>query len=118
MTADNPANKAFLAEYHKRLDETAYVDTFGEGLYDAVHLINEGAKRAGSLELGKLMAGIKGASFDAPQGMMTVDSATGQASLGFHIAEIQGNTWKDFKIVQSVSDIAPAPDCGKNPPAA
>lgn len=118
MTADNPANKAFLAEYHKRLDETAYVDTFGEGLYDAIHLINEGAKRAGSLELGQLMAGIKGASFDAPQGMMTVDPATGQASLGFHIAEIQGNTWKDFKIVQSVSDIAPAPDCGKNPPAA
>lgn len=118
MTVDNPANKAFLAEYHKRLDETAYVDTFGEGLYDAVHLINEGAKRAGSLELAKLMDGIRGASFDAPQGKMTVDPVTGQASLGFHIAEVQGNTWKDFKIIESVPEILPAPDCGKNPPSA
>jgi urea transport system substrate-binding protein len=117
MTVDNPANKAFLAEYHKRVGEENYVDTFGEGLYDAVHLINEGAKRAGSLELGKLMEGIKGASFDAPQGKMTVDPVTGQASLGFHIAEIQGNTWKDFKILESVPEILPAPDCGKNPPA-
>jgi urea transport system substrate-binding protein len=118
MTVDNPVNKAFLAEYHKRLgDDTAYVDTFGEGLYDAVHLINEGAKRANSLDLGKLMTGIKGASFDAPQGMMTVDPATGAASVAFHIAEIQGNTWQDFKIVQSKASVAPAPDCGKNPPA-
>jgi len=117
MTVDNPVNKAFLAEYHKRLDDTAYVDTFGEGLYDAVHLINEGAKRANSLDLVKLMDGIRGASFDAPQGKMTVDPATGQASVAFHIAEIQGNTWEDFKIVQSQAGVAPAADCGKNPPA-
>lgn len=118
MTVDNPVNKAFLTEYHKRVaDDTAYVDTFGEGLYDAVHLINEGAKRANSLELGSLMTGIKGASFDAPQGQMTVDPATGAASVAFHIAEIQGNTWQDFKIVQSKASVAPAPDCGKNPPA-
>lgn len=117
MTVDNPVNKAFLAEYHKRLgDDTAYVDTFGEGLYDAVHLINEGAKRANSLEIGQLMDGIKGASFDAPQGSMTVDPATGQASLAFHIAEVQGNTWKDFKIIESKAGVAPAADCGKNPP--
>lgn len=118
MTVDNPVNKAFLTEYHKRLaDDTAYVDTFGEGLYDAVHLINEGAKRANSLELNNLMTGIKGATFDAPQGKMTVDPATGAASVAFHIAEIQGNTWQDFKIVQSQASVAPAPDCGKNPPA-
>lgn len=116
MTVDNPVNKAFLAEYHKRLGDTAYVDTFGEALYDAVHLINEGAKRANSLEIGKLMDGIKGASFDAPQGSMTVDPATGQASLAFHIAEVQGNTWKDFKIIESKAGVAPAADCGKNPP--
>lgn len=118
MMVDNPANKSFLTEYHRRLgDETAYVDTFGEGLYDAVHLINAGAQRAKSLELGSLMDGIRGATFDAPQGTMTVDPGTGQASLAFHIAEIQGNTWRDFKILESKASILPAPDCGKNPPA-
>ena len=116
MVVDNPANKAFLAEYHKRLDEKEYVDTFGEALYDAVHLIAAGAAKANSLEVDKLVEGIKGVSFDAPQGSMTIDPATQQASLGFHIAEITGNTWKDFKIVESKSSIAPAADCGKQPP--
>jgi urea transport system substrate-binding protein len=58
MVVDTPANEAFLAEYHSRLDDSAYVDTFGEALYDAVHLIDEGAKRAESLELADLMEGI------------------------------------------------------------
>jgi urea transport system substrate-binding protein len=116
MVVDNPANKAFLAEYHKRLDEKEYVDTFGEALYDAVHLIATGAAKANSLDVDKLIDGIKGAAFDAPQGSMTIDPATQQASLGFHIAEITGNTWKDFKIVESKSSIAPASDCGKAPP--
>jgi len=115
MVVDTPANEAFLAEYHSRLDDSAYVDTFGEALYDAVHLIDEGAKRAESLELADLMEGIKGASFAAPQGDMTVDPDTGHASLAFHIAEITGNTWRDFNIIESQAAIAPAADCGAAP---
>ena len=115
MVVENPANKAFLAEYHSRLDKDAYVDTFGEALYDAVHLIAAGAARANSLEVDKLIEGIKGASFDAPQGTMTIDPVTRHASLSFHIAEITGNTWRDFKIVETKSSIAPAADCGKEP---
>ncbi len=116
MVVDNPANKAFLTEYHSRLDKDAYVDTFGEGLYDAINLIAAGAVRANSLKVDKLIEGIKGASFEAPQGTMTIDPVTQHASLGFHIAEITGNTWRDFNILETKSSISPAADCGKEPP--
>jgi hypothetical protein len=46
---------------------------------------------------------------------MTVDPDTGHASLAFHIAEITGNTWRDFNIIESQAAIAPAADCGAAP---
>ena len=115
MVIDSPANQAFLKEYHSRLDDNAVVDTFGEGMYDAVHLLAEGAKRANSLEIPALMKGIQGATFDAPQGQLVVDPETQHASLGFHIAEIQGSGWRDFKILESKEAIAPSVDCGTAP---
>ena len=115
MVIDSPANTAFIEEYHSRLDDTAVVDTFGEGMYDAVHLLAEGAKRADSLEIPALMKGIQGATFDAPQGPLVVDPATQHAALGFHIAEIKGSGWRDFEIIESKEAIAPAADCGTAP---
>jgi urea transport system substrate-binding protein len=115
MVIDSPANDAFIEEYHSRLDDNAVVDTFGEGMYDAVHLLAEGAKRADSLEIPALMKGIQGATFDAPQGPLVVDAATQHAALGFHIAEIKGSGWRDFEIIESKEAIAPAADCGTAP---
>jgi urea transport system substrate-binding protein len=113
MVLDNPQNKKFLATYHGRLSDSDYVDTFGEALYDAVHLLAAGAERAQSVEVEKLRKGLQGASFDAPQGPLTIDPATQHAALAFHIAEVQGNTWRDFKIIESKPAIQPAADCGK-----
>ena len=113
MVLDNPANKAFLTEYHSRLSPDDYVDTFGEGLYDAVHMFAAGAEKANSLETEKLIAGMQGIAFDAPQGNITVDPATQHTSHAFHVAEITGNTWHDFNIVLSKESIQPASDCGK-----
>lgn len=115
MMLDNPANQAFLAEYQARLGPDAVIDTFGEGMYSAVNLIAAGAERAGSLETEALMEGIRGATFDAPQGTLTVDPVTGHASLGFHIAKLNGNKWDDFEILVSQDATEPAADCGVAP---
>jgi ABC-type branched-subunit amino acid transport system substrate-binding protein len=72
-----------------------------------------GAEKANSLETEKLIAGMKGIAFDAPQGNITVDPATQHTSHAFHVAEITGNTWHDFNIVLSKESIQPASDCGK-----
>lgn len=115
MVIDSPANQTFIKEYHSRLDDNAIVDTFGEAMYDSVHLLAEGAKRAGSLEIPALMKGIQGATFDAPQGPLVIDSATQHTALGFHIAEIKGSGWRDFEIIESKEAIAPSADCGTAP---
>jgi urea transport system substrate-binding protein len=114
MVVDNPANQAFLEKYQGR-SSAEYVDTFGEGLYDAVHMFALGAERAGSLETEALIEGIQGVEFDAPQGHITVDPATQHSTHAFHVAEVTGNTWEDFRIVHTEEGIAPASDCGEIP---
>lgn len=111
MVVDNDANRQFLDKYHEERPD-AYVDTFGEGMYSAVHLLAVGAERAESLENDALLAGLQGASFDAPQGTVTIDPETQHASTAFHIAEAKGNHWSDFDLLLSEEGIEPAQDCG------
>lgn len=114
MVVDNPANEAFLEKYQAR-SSAEYVDTFGEGLYDAVHMFALGAEQADSLETDALIEGIQGVEFDSPQGHIRVDPATRHATHAFHVAEITGNTWEDFRIVHTEDEIPPATDCGEIP---
>lgn len=113
MVVDNPANSTFLEKYLAAAPaEFQYVDTFGEGMYDAVHLFAIGAEQAGSLDHDALMEGLKGATYDAPQGTITIDPTTLHTSHAFHIAEIKGSNWQDFELVYSEPNIQPAADCG------
>jgi len=114
MVVDNPANKAFIDKYQAK-SGAPYVDTFGEGLYDAVHLFALGAEKAGSLDTEKLIQGLKGVGFDAPQGHITIDPTTQHTTHAFHVAEATGNQWNSFNIVHTENEIAPASDCGKIP---
>ncbi|HEX2090025.1 MAG TPA: substrate-binding protein [Actinomycetota bacterium] len=114
MVVDNPANQAFVRKYQQR-SKAPYVDTFGEGLYDAVHLFALGAERAGSLETERLVQGLKGVAFDSPQGRITIDPATQHTSHAFHVAEATGNEWNSFRILHTENEIAPAADCGEIP---
>jgi urea transport system substrate-binding protein len=114
MVVDNPANKAFLQKY-QAASSAPYVDTFGEALYDSVHLFALGAEKAGSLETEKLIESLKGVGFDSPQGHITIDPATLHTTHAFHVAEAQGNQWDSFKILHTENEIKPASDCGKIP---
>jgi urea transport system substrate-binding protein len=111
MVVDNEANRQFLEKYHEERPD-AYVDTFGEAMYSSVHLLAIGAERAGSLENEPLLEGLRGASFDAPKGRVTIDPETQHASTAFHIAEAKGNGWDEFEILVSEEGIEPAADCG------
>lgn len=111
MVVDNPANKSFLNKYLAR-SPAKYVDTFGEGLYDAVHLFKLGAEKAESVETDKLIEGLKGVQFDSPQGPITVDPTTQHTTHAFHIAEVKGNDWDQFEILHTEDEIPPAEDCG------
>lgn len=111
MVVDTPANKAFLDKYLAR-SPAKYVDTFGEGLYDAVHLFALGAEKAESLENDKLIEGLKGVQFDSPQGPITIDPTTQHTTHAFHIAEVKGNDWDQLEILHTEDEIAPSEDCG------
>ena len=112
MVLDNEANQEFLERYHEERPGE-YVDTFGEGMYSATHLFAIGAERAGSFEIEELREGLQGATFEAPQGTVTIDPETQHASLGFHIAEATGNEWDESEILVSQEGIEPASDCGE-----
>lgn len=111
MALDNPANTAFLEKYLER-SPAKYVDTFGEGMYDSVHMFALGAEKAGSLEPDALIEGMKGLEYDSPQGPITLDPTTLHTSHAFHVAEVKGNDWDQFEIVHSEDGIEPAADCG------
>lgn len=111
MALDIPANTAFLEKYLER-SPAQYVDTFGEGMYSAVHMFALGAEAAGSLETDALMEGLKGVEFDSPQGPIRIDPETLHTSHAFHVAEVKGNDWDQFEILYSEDGIEPAADCG------
>jgi urea transport system substrate-binding protein len=111
MVVDTPANKSFLDKYLAR-SPAKYVDTFGEGLYDAVHLFALGAEKTETLENDKLIEGLQGIQFDAPQGPITIDPSTQHTTHAFHIAEVKGNDWDQLEILHTQEEIPPAKDCG------
>jgi urea transport system substrate-binding protein len=111
MVVDTPANKQFLDKYLKR-SPAKYVDTFGEGMYDSVHLFALGAEKAESLDNAKLIESLKGVQYDSPQGPITIDPVTRHTTHAFHIAVVKGNDWDQLEIVHSEDEIPPAEDCG------
>jgi urea transport system substrate-binding protein len=111
MVVETPANTKFLDKYLER-SPAKYVDTFGEGIYDAVHLFALGAEKTESLDNAKLIEGLKGVQFDSPQGPITIDPATLHTTHAFHIAVVKGNDWDQLEIVHTEEEIAPAEDCG------
>lgn len=76
---DSEANQKFLKAYGEKFgeDKAAAVTAVGESTYDAMYLLSKVLEKAGDdLTTKTILAGFDDVSFDAPQGMITVDPET------------------------------------------
>ena len=75
---DSPANKEFLAKWHKRFGaDYPVVTEFAAATYQGMHLWAEGVKKAGTTNRMKVIEALEtGISFDGPSGRVTIDPQT------------------------------------------
>jgi len=118
-TIATPANKEFLARFHKRFGaDYPCVTELAMGTYQGFKLWAEGVKKAGSIETPKMIAALEsGISIDAPSGKVTIDPQTHHCVLNVSLAEVKD---KKFNILENYAQQAPTDtsavcDLKKNP---
>jgi urea transport system substrate-binding protein len=76
QSLDTPANRTFVARFHKRYNADRVISSAAETAYAGVHLWAQAVKAAGRAEVRAIRAAIKGQTYDAPQGLVQIDPAT------------------------------------------
>ncbi|MGO7540687.1 urea ABC transporter substrate-binding protein [Rhizobium ruizarguesonis] len=98
-TIDTPANKAFLARWHKRFgDDYPVVTEFASNTYQGMHLWAKAVTQAGTTDRMKVIEALEtGLSFDGPSGKVTIDPQTHHVKVDARMAETENQTFKILK---------------------
>jgi branched-chain amino acid transport system substrate-binding protein len=72
-TVNSPENDRFTAMWKSQFGEDTHASADAENAYVAVHLLASAAERAGSAAFDDVLDAVRGLTFDAPQGRITVD---------------------------------------------
>jgi urea transport system substrate-binding protein len=98
-TIDSPANKAFLARWHKRFgDDYPVVTEFASNTYQGMHLWAKAVTQAGTTDRMKVIEALEtGISFDGPSGKVTIDPQTHHVKVDARMAETENQTFKILK---------------------
>ncbi|TAT82284.1 urea ABC transporter substrate-binding protein [Rhizobium ruizarguesonis] len=98
-TIDTPANKAFLARWHKRFgDDYPVVTEFASNTYQGMHLWAKAVTQAGATDRMKVIEALEtGLSFDGPSGKVTIDPQTHHVKVDARMAETENQTFKILK---------------------
>jgi ABC-type branched-subunit amino acid transport system substrate-binding protein len=108
LTYDTPESKKFLEGYYRVAGQGTLVTMFGEGTYDAIWMWANAVKKAGTFETEKVVDALKGSTFKAPQGEITIDPKTQHATVRCLIAESTADP-NTFKILADLGLIPPVP---------
>lgn len=107
-TLDTEPSRRFSQAYQARFGEDSPITAGAEAAYFQVHLVADAARRAGGLSLPELVDGLKGARFEAPQGLVTIDGDTQHTSLWPRIARV--NASRQFEIIYAArAAVRPVP---------
>ncbi len=113
MNVDTPANKVFVAAMKAAYGNDVVVSMMAEAMYDAVMFYGNAVTKAGSVDTDKVIAALEGATFDAPEGTMTIRQSDHQASGNCAVAVIEPDPAKPyadwFNIVVNVHGIEAPP---------
>lgn len=92
-----PASKAFVALYKKRFGDAGPTNVCAETAYFQVHLFARALEQTGSAATDDLRPNVLGSSFDAPQGRIKINTASGHADLWTRIG--RANSHGQFDLV-------------------
>jgi urea transport system substrate-binding protein len=116
---ETPENKAFKERFYKRFGKDyPNITELAMGSYQGFKLWAEGVKKAGTLEIGKVIDALEsGISIAGPSGKVSIDPATHHCVLNVSIAEVRN---KQLNIVETFQQQAPLDtsavcDLKKNP---
>ncbi|HUP76736.1 MAG TPA: urea ABC transporter substrate-binding protein [Acidimicrobiales bacterium] len=73
QTTDNPANKKFVEAFKAKYGSDKVTSDPMEAGYTAVYLWKLSVEKAGSVDVEKVKAAAKGITFEAPEGLVTID---------------------------------------------
>jgi urea transport system substrate-binding protein len=73
QTTDNPANKKFVDAFKAKYGADKVTSDPMEAGYTAVYLWKLSVEKAGSVDVEKVKAASKGITFEAPEGLVTID---------------------------------------------
>lgn len=88
QTTDTPANKEFVAAYKAKYGADKPTSDPMEAAYVSVFLWKAMVEKAGSFDVEKVKAAADGITFEAPEGLVTVDGATQHISKTARIGKI------------------------------
>jgi urea transport system substrate-binding protein len=75
MSMDTPENKSWIDRYKKKYGAARMTDDPIEAGYFGVYLWAEGVKKANSFDTAKVREAVKGVSYKAPEGLVTIEPA-------------------------------------------
>jgi urea transport system substrate-binding protein len=101
-------NVEFVRNFQKRYGAARVTSDVIEAAYFSVHLWAQAIRESGHTDVASIRSGLLGQSFDAPEGVISVDPATQHTWRSFSIAKILPN--RQFEVVwTSHNPIRPVP---------
>lgn len=108
QSIDRAENREFIRAFRERYGARRTISDVVETSYFSVRLWALGVSRAGSIEPDEVNQAMGGLSFNAPEGIVTIDPATRHTWRTFNMGLIQGNG--DIQVVWSTDHpIRPTP---------
>ena len=89
QSIDRPENEAFIHRFRTRYGDKRVLSDVMETAYFSVRLWARAVEQAGGTELGAVNEDLLGQSFDAPEGIVTVDSTTRHTWRSFNMGLIR-----------------------------
>ena len=108
MTMNTPANDAFIKAYQTKYGADKVTDDPIEAAYFGVYLWANAVKKANSADVDKVREAVRGISYDAPEGKVTVDSKNNHTIKNFMIGKINDKGLFDI-VYQAPDMISPDP---------
>jgi urea transport system substrate-binding protein len=91
QTVDTPANAKWVADFKAKYGADRLTDDPMEAGYFGVYLWKMAVEKAGSTDVDAVKAAIKGLSFDAPEGTVTIDGDTQHTYKTVRIGKIRAD---------------------------
>jgi urea transport system substrate-binding protein len=108
QTVDNPVNKAFVAAYKAKYGENKPTSDPMEAAYVAVYLWKNTVEKAKSFDVKAIQDNAGGVTFDAPEGLVTIDGENNHITKTARIGEIRSDGLI-YTIWESPGPIEPDP---------